>query len=175
VGKRYSLQESSENDIFEKEGDSMGFDLIAIEPKSEKYAGWRNNVWWWRELARFVIYRCEHLMKEEEMRYWQTNDGQMVSKNTAEAIAKELQRLISNGTVKAYAKQYMKDMKAVPDVKCDYCKGTGKRNDKYVKGKCNSCNGTGQVRPWICSYPFSEGNVKDFAKFCQNSGGFEIW
>ena len=28
---------------------------------------------------------------------------------------------------------------------------------------------------WDKSYPFSEDNVRKFANFCANSGGFQIW
>tara|TARA_Y100000310_G_C20529152_1_gene737568 strand:- start:705 stop:905 length:201 start_codon:yes stop_codon:yes gene_type:complete len=41
--------------------------------------------------------------------------------------------------------------------------------------KCNGCNGTGKKDNWAKSYPFDEDNVRRFANFCANSGGFEIW
>ena len=152
----------------------MGFDLYGTRPRNKKGDYFRNNVWWWRALADFVLQRCEHMMKQHEMRFWGSNDGQKVGKKSAEAIAKELQRLIKNGTVKAYTKQYMKDLKAIPDTECDICHGTGIREFKEELINCNGCNGKGTVRPWQCHYPFSEANVKEFAKFCQNSGGFRI-
>ena len=40
--------------------------------------------------------------------------------------------------------------------------------------ECNGCNGTGKKDDWAKSYPFSEENVRQFANFCANSGGFRI-
>ena len=40
--------------------------------------------------------------------------------------------------------------------------------------ECNKCNGVGKVDDWEKSYPFSEDNVREFANFCANSGGFTI-
>ena len=48
------------------------------------------------------------------------------------------------------------------------------RNDEYVKGQCNGCQGKGSVRPFSTNYPFDLENLKEFADFCEQSGGFEI-
>ena len=40
--------------------------------------------------------------------------------------------------------------------------------------KCNGCEGKGTKRPWDTNYPFDIGNVKEFAKFAAQSGGFTI-
>lgn len=40
--------------------------------------------------------------------------------------------------------------------------------------KCGGCDGKGERRPWDTHYPFSVDNVREFAEFCKNSGGFEI-
>jgi len=42
------------------------------------------------------------------------------------------------------------------------------------KTKCNMCNGTGMKDDWAKSYPFDADNVRKFANFCANSGGFRI-
>ena len=63
-------------------------------------------------------------------------------------------------------------------VDCDLCEATGKRQEPPKTGagdmKCNKCDGTGKVDDWEKSYPFSEDNVRQFANFCANSGGFTI-
>jgi hypothetical protein len=48
-------------------------------------------------------------------------------------------------------------------------------NGEYEEKKCNACGGKGKKRPWTCSYPFCEENVREFAEFCMESGGFSIW
>ena len=35
--------------------------------------------------------------------------------------------------------------------------------------------GIGKVDSFGTHYPFSADNVKEFAEFCEESGGFEIW
>ena len=40
---------------------------------------------------------------------------------------------------------------------------------------CNVCEGTGKVKSFSAHYPFDVDNVEEFAKFCIESGGFEIW
>lgn len=41
-------------------------------------------------------------------------------------------------------------------------------------GWCNACNGVGSKRAWDSNYPFSVDNVREFAAFLIDSGGFEI-
>lgn len=71
---------------------------------------------------------------------------------------------------------------------CDLCQGTGIRTDEIGvqhglnvprdpitgKGGCNGCQGTGRRENWGKSYPFSVENVREFATFLRECGGFEI-
>ena len=50
----------------------------------------------------------------------------------------------------------------------------GYKHAHSCKG-CNCCKGTGKVDSFGAHYPFSADNVKEFAEFCEESGGFEIW
>ena len=67
---------------------------------------------------------------------------------------------------------------AEPDEDCEICNGTGKRKKPPEVGagdvKCNGCQGKGTRRPFSSNYPFHIDNLKEFAKFCEQSGGFEI-
>jgi hypothetical protein len=63
----------------------MGFDVYGLSPKSEKGKYFRNSVWWWKPLARFILENCD--VPEEEAEDWGTNDGQEVSALTADHIA----------------------------------------------------------------------------------------
>jgi hypothetical protein len=40
--------------------------------------------------------------------------------------------------------------------------------------ECNGCGGTGGLEHWAKSYPFDMKNVKEFATFLVNCGGFAI-
>jgi len=43
-----------------------------------------------------------------------------------------------------------------------------------VKG-CNSCYGIGKVKPFTSNYRFKAEYLREFAEFCNKSGGFQIW
>tara|TARA_Y100000296_G_C5143792_1_gene242530 strand:+ start:223 stop:795 length:573 start_codon:yes stop_codon:yes gene_type:complete len=138
----------------------------------------RNNVWWWRPLWHFVCRACENILTEKDIERGSYNDGHKISKTKAGRIAKELFRLIETDQVKAYESMYKKELDSLEQVDCDICEATGKRQEPPKTGagdtECNGCNGTGKKDDWNKSYPFSEDNVREFANFCANSGGFRI-
>ena len=149
----------------------MGFDLSGLNPNMtrpepqlppfpertdkdwEKYHDWqeencgtyfRNNVWWWRPLWNFVSSTCESILTERDIESGSYNDGHRISKTKADRIARRLFKMIRNGDVKAYESAYKEHLDSL-----------------------NKDN-------WDKSYPFSEDNVRQFANFCLNSGGFRI-
>ena len=183
----------------------MGFDLSGLNPNLarpmpglppkvdrtdedwETYNKWqdencgtyfRNNVWWWRPLWEFVTESCEVILTEKDIRHGGYNDGHKICKTKADRIAKKLFKLIKNGKVKEYEREYREELASLEQVDCDICDATGKRQKPPIAGagdyKCNGCKGTGKVDDWAKAYPFSEDNVRQFANFCANSGGFEI-
>jgi len=153
----------------------------------EKYHDWqeencgtyfRNNVWWWRPLWHFVTGVCDNILTEKDMESGSYNDGHKISKTKAVKIAKKLHKLIETDQVKAYESMYKKELESLEQVDCDVCDATGKRQEPPKTGagdrECNGCDGTGKTDDWAKSYPFSEENVRQFANFCLNSGGFRI-
>jgi len=150
----------------------MGFDVYGLSPKSKKGEYFRNNVWWWRPLAEFVLENCD---VPEEAERWGSNDGQEVADTTANHIAGRLDMLLKSGSVREYEQERGKWLESLPDEECDWCDGTGHRNDEYNKETCSRCQGKGIARPHVTVYPFSEDNVKNFMEFCRESGGFTIY
>ena len=138
----------------------------------------RNNVWWWRPLWQFVTRVCDNILTEKDMEQGTWNDGHKISKTKAGKIAKKLYKLIKDGDVKAYESSRNRHLDSLEQVDCGTCDATGKRQEPPKTGagdvKCNGCNGTGKKDDWAKSYPFSEDNVRQFANFCMNSGGFRI-
>ena len=149
----------------------MGFDLSGLNPNMtrpepklppfpertdkdwEKYHDWqeencgtyfRNNVWWWRPLWNFVSSTCESILTENDIKGGSYNDGHAISKTKADRIARRLFKLIRNRDVKSYESGYKKHLDSLHEDN------------------------------WDKSYPFSEDNVRQFANFCLNSGGFRI-
>ena len=149
----------------------MGFDLSGMNPNMSspeptlpqftertdkhwaEYHDWqeensgvyfRNNVWSWRPLWAFVSSVCDSILTEKDIESGSYNDGHVISKTKANRIASRLFKLIRNGHVKSYESEYRK------------------RQDSL------------NADDWGNSYPFSEENVREFANFCLNSGGFTI-
>lgn len=171
----------------------MGMDVYGRNPSSETGEYFRNNVWWWRPLADYIIQQApEHLVVQ--CRHWHSNDGDGLEAEDALELADWLDNEIASGRTAEYAKTYDAVIAAMPRETCDICGGTGIRKDKVgydmgqpfkvihteghprkgQKGWCNGCDGIGTKPAWAASYPFSVENVQEFAAFCRDSGGFNI-
>lgn len=154
----------------------MGMDLHGVAPRKTLGEYFRNNCWWWRPLWSFVCdIACKEILTEKQKSNGHYNDGCLITDTQAIEIARRLNHLIECGAVRKFEDERNKEIEALPDEKCDTCDGQGERNDGFVKGICNACHGKGTRRPSATHYPFEESNVAHFAKFCEDSGGFEIW
>ena len=139
----------------------------------------RNSVWGWRPLWHFVAAVCNNVLTEKDIKNGTFNDGHKISKTKAGKIAKKLHNLIKDGDVRAYESARNRHLESLDQIDCDLCEATGRRQEPPKTGagdhmECNKCDGTGKVDDWEKSYPFSEDNVRQFANFCANSGGFTI-
>lgn len=153
----------------------MGFDIIGRDARNKKGEYFRSNGWWWHPLWEYVYEVCNDILTEKDLENGGFNGGHFINRDKAQRIATRLEHLLKQGEVKKYARQRKQALDKMPDVGCDLCRGTGIRNDRYVKGRCNKCLGKGKIMPEVSESPFSVSNVKDFAGFCKNSGGFQIW
>ena len=138
----------------------------------------RNNVWWWRPLWYFVSRVCDNILTDKDIEQGSWNDGHKISKTKSNKIAKRLFKLIEDGMVKEYEKGYKEHIDSLKQIDCDICDATGKRQKPPKTGagdmECNGCSGTGKREDMDKNYPFIEDNVRKFANFCANSGGFRI-
>ena len=138
----------------------------------------RNNVWWWRPLWSFISVVCHDILTVEDVERGEYNDGHEISESKANVIASRLQLYIDNGDAEEWGKSRQTVLDDQEDEECNICEGTGKRQEPPVTGaedmKCNGCEGKGTKRPFDTNYPFDIGNVKEFAKFAAQSGGFTI-
>jgi len=155
----------------------MGMDVYGQNPKNKSGEYFRNNVWWWRPLAIYVCNIAPDITNHCEN--WQTNDGDGLNETRSIQLAKKIKKDIASGTASIYEQTYQNRMQDMPDEKCTFCNGTGYRKNLPGYGgetkPCNGCDGVGQVRPIDTEYPFELSNVKEFANFLENCGGFEIW
>ena len=140
----------------------------------------RNSVWEWRPLWDFITATCNDILTEENIKGGDFNDGHKISKTKAKKIAARLRKIDKD--LEDHQIGHERHMDSIPDEDCNLCYGTGRRNDDIgVSARnadpnytCNGCNGKGTRRPFETSYPFNAENVREFERFCEKSGGFEI-
>ena len=147
----------------------------------------RNNVWWWRPLANYVI-KYTGCVEEEDAQMWGENSGHEVDDETAKQIHNQLQVLIESGHTKKFEADYEKERlkaekhndKVEKELK-KFCKSVEKRLGKtnlapaeFPKADHDEWERIYHKRKWNASYTFSVENVKEFAEFCRFSGGFKI-
>lgn len=147
----------------------------------------RNNVWWWRPLASYIINETK-CIEEKDQEEWHSNGGHQVSEQLANTIADQLEHLISKGHTQSYAETYEKERQDAEQfnekVEAElsaFTKSVQKKlNDDslvprdFPESDREEWNKIYRKSKWVASYPFSVDNVKEFIKFCRSSGGFEI-
>jgi len=138
--------------------------LKANLPKNESGRYFRAFGGWWKPLADFVIDTCPELLRDTDIPGWYSSYGHMVDVETAEAIAKKLDRLIKAGAAK---RREIELSIAFPPIRCGACEGKGTKD----QSKCTDCDGKGQIQ----RSDFTEENVKKFVNFCRDSGGFDVY
>ena len=124
----------------------MGFDLSGIKPISEEGHAFRANVWYWRPIWAFVKQQLPDLLTEEQIKGGEYNDGTVVNAKQANEIGNYI---INNVTeIAAGIDNYEKERLADKE----------KNPDKFETG-----------------YAMNMDVMLQFASFCKNSGGYEIW
>ena len=147
----------------------------------------RNNVWFWRPLWSFVCDNCSDFLTEKDMDKGNYNDCAKISKTKAVKIAKRLSKLIADGTVNELHRinALMRAQAKIhnDEVKAEMARITKECQDKHGKDLVpanfpkpykSQWEKAYAKENWSASYPFDEDNIKDFAIFCQQSGGFKI-
>jgi hypothetical protein len=172
-------------------------DIVGIKPTSERGEYFRNNLWWWRPLWDYAAgVAGPELINQELWEHGHYNDGAGLYDSKAKELGQLLLSEIASGRTKQFETDYRKAMSEEPLETCGLCAGTGIRTDAVGvemgqptkelepsqaialgrdKGWCNGCNGEGKIPSFATNYPFSVENVKEFAEFLVDSGGFAIW
>ena len=123
----------------------------------------------------YVCDVCAYVMNPNHIDAGDSNSGYKIDQPTVDRMVEKLQIEIALGNHKKYETSHTKELKSLPDEKCDYCKGSGIRTDLATKeSKCNVCQGKGTNRPFSTNYPFSAKNVEEFTEFLSQSGGIQI-
>ena len=161
----------------------------SIDEFQEEVVGsyFRNNVWWWRPLWEFVCESCDDFLTEGDISKGFYNDGKKISKTKSLKISKRLSKLIADGTVDALEREstlaiakaegHNKEVRIEMDRISDECKekhGIFLVPAEFPEPYKTQWDDAYAKEDWTASYPFNADNVKVFATFCQQSGGFEI-
>ncbi|MBI4596362.1 MAG: hypothetical protein HY730_08310 [Candidatus Tectomicrobia bacterium] len=138
----------------------MGFDLIGIKPKSKKREYFRNNVWYWPRLWEFVCAVASDVLTEEDQYKGTLNDGYTISEEKVAIIAQRLEASLAN----------KKNYEAMIEQSAAVRHQIAELVMQTLKGSFD-----GKIEPEETHYPFDWENVQEFAEFCKDSGGFQIW
>lgn len=171
----------------------MGMDVIGVNPRSEVGSYFRNNIWWWRPLAEYIL--NEHGDIASACEYWHSNDGDGLDGDLSVQLADALQDDLDNGKVAKFEREYNEWRASLPRTDCEHCNATGIRTDKVgvemgmhdkelssevqiltgrTHGWCNACDGVGSQENFDAGYPFTVENVQEFVMFLRDCGGFQI-
>ena len=132
----------------------------------------RNNCWWWRPLWNYCHNVAPDLIEEELFEDGHSNSGAGLDDKGAKKLGQLLLQEINNGNTIRYQAEYQQWIDDLPDDVCSHCNGNNRGNNKMKN--CRVCGGTGKTKNWNKSYPFDIDNVREFAEFCLQSGGFRI-
>ena len=132
----------------------------------------RNNCWWWRPLWNYCYQVADDLISEELFESGHSNSGAGLNDYDAQRLGQRLLEEIESGKTIDYQASYQQYLDDLPDNDCSRCNGNNRGNNKMKE--CKLCNTTGKTDNFNKHYPFDVDNVKEFAEFCIESGGFEI-
>ena len=147
----------------------------------------RNNVWWWRPLASYVIEHTKVITDQKKIDGFSYNDGVEISAEEAEQIAKQLYYLLQSGHTKKYEDEYMAGYKKAEThnkkVRKEMEVFQNAMDKKHKKDIAPKDYPKDDYKKWSAiyakmdnngGYPFNLRNVKEFAEFAEQSGGFTI-
>lgn len=150
--------------------------------KHEEYAMktpgfyFQSDVFHWRPIWGYVCKICDEVMTEDDEDCGYLNIGKEISADTVDnMVSKLLVEMASHNHVE-YAKNHALYLESLPLQECEFCNGTGKRDDEFVnkKGECNGCDGEGEHEDFRCNYPFDHKFLEQFVEFLSESGGIKI-
>jgi hypothetical protein len=170
----------------------MGMDVSGKNPKADAGVYFRRNVWGWHPLATLVCKLAPRITCH--CKRWHSNDGDGLNATNATRLAAVLDTALASGKVAMLVALRVAQLRRLPDLTCTWCDGTGVRGDSVGRengmdkrtiddvrhprhgqtGWCNVCDGRGSKRPSETFYRVREADIREFADFVKNSGGFRI-
>ena len=123
-----------------------------------------------------------------DLPFTRLSKGLKISKTKAKRLAKALKKSIKDGSAEEYERRITDEQKVGAEhnskvdekldaIKDEVIKATGKKNivpGEYPNKYKKQWDKIYVTRKWTSSYPFKVDFLKEFIKFCETSGGFEI-
>ena len=131
-------------ELKEKKLEDKYFDEMGQYEEDNPGYYFRNNVWWWRPLWGFVCDEFPDLLDDNDVERGEYNEGHEITEDKAMKIGIGLTAMLESGEIKEYADSHREYVEQLDD-------------DDFNK-----------------HYPFDVENVREFAEFCLESGGFAI-
>jgi len=166
------------------------FNAVEEFENQNKGVYFRNNVWWWRRLADYIMEHTKCVDKKD-FEKWQHNDGHEVDEETAIQIANQLEHLIKTGHAEQHKKlideertkaeeHNNKVQKLLDELRLEVKKIVGDEKGEnlapaeYPEPLNKKWWEITNQTDYRANYPFSLTNVREFIDFARNSGGFRI-
>ena len=170
----------------------MGMDVYGTKPKNETGEYFRRNVWGWRGLWDYCLDTFEIANKVGD---GHSNSGDGLNAENSRQLAEQMKADIASGAAQDYITARNHKLASLERLTCEWCDGTGIRTDEVgmfqdmptrelspemamltgrTHGFCNGCSGEGKKDNWETNYQFDLEDIKEFAEFIENSGGFKI-
>ena len=161
----------------------------SVREYEEKIVGsyFRANVWYWRPIWSFVCGASDGIFTDKDRDYGNTNDGHRISMTKSKRIAARLRKLDKKGIIQKWedemmehynkAKKHNENIQKTLDAITRNCKaehGDDMVPANYPEPYKTQWNETYDKKDWGASYPPSREYIMEFAKFAEQSGGFEI-
>lgn len=173
----------------------MGMDVYGINPGEDGEGEYfRNNVWYWHPLWSYVCGAFPEMVGETP-ELGHSNGGYGLGAEEAKELGEALLAQVESGETEEFRRRYYAELADLPRSECHLCAGTGIRTDDVgiemgmpeaelkpevqiltgrTHGTCNSCLGIGTVEHFAHNYAFDVDNVREFAEFLVDCGGFRI-
>ena len=171
----------------------MGMDVYGKNPTSKVGEYYRQSIWGWHPLWRYV--ELYHEQYADKVEHAHSNDGDGLGAEDSSQLSLCLRQDLITGMAKKRLAEWEQEKAELPDDPCYICDSTGIRTDKIGKehgmdkkelsadqselykrriGWCNGCDGKGSKRPFSTMYGIELDDIREFADFLADCGGFEI-
>ena len=132
----------------------------------------RNNVWWWHPLWDYCHFIAPELIDDKLYNKGHSNEGAGLNATDAVKLSIKLLVSIEDETCATYKRERDLHLESLPEDDCSICNNNNRGRKK--KKECKMCDTKGTRPHFSTMYGFDVENVKRFAGFCAESGGFEI-